>query len=148
MLVLDEATASVDTETEMLIQQALQSLLAGRTSFVIAHRLSTVRHADLILVLEQGRIASAARTRNCSRLTAFTAACAAPRPRTVSRKTKLVLSSGSDDRHFSSAHADKEIVRKLARRIGIAVVGGNRPFDRHCADRPARAGHPGDFRSA
>jgi ABC-type multidrug transport system fused ATPase/permease subunit len=57
VLVLDEATASVDTATEQLIQEALARLLAGRTSFVIAHRLSTVRHADLILVLNQGRIA-------------------------------------------------------------------------------------------
>jgi ATP-binding cassette, subfamily B, bacterial len=57
VLVLDEATASVDTETERLIQLALERLLAGRTSFVIAHRLSTVRHADLILVLQKGRIA-------------------------------------------------------------------------------------------
>ena len=56
MLVLDEATASVDTATEQLIQEALERLLAGRTSFVIAHRLSTVRHADLILVLQKGRI--------------------------------------------------------------------------------------------
>ena len=56
VLVLDEATASVDTATEQLIQQALQRLLAGRTSFVIAHRLSTVRHADMILVLQKGRI--------------------------------------------------------------------------------------------
>jgi ATP-binding cassette subfamily B protein len=56
ILVLDEATASVDNTTERLIQEALQHLLAGRTSFVIAHRLSTVRHADKILVMERGRI--------------------------------------------------------------------------------------------
>lgn len=56
ILILDEATASVDNTTERLIQQALERLLANRTSFVIAHRLSTVRHADQILVLERGRI--------------------------------------------------------------------------------------------
>jgi ABC-type multidrug transport system fused ATPase/permease subunit len=56
ILVLDEATASVDNTTERLIQEALEHLLEGRTSFVIAHRLSTVRHADTILVMERGRI--------------------------------------------------------------------------------------------
>jgi ABC-type multidrug transport system fused ATPase/permease subunit len=56
ILVLDEATASVDTQTEREIQAALERLLLGRTSFVIAHRLSTVRSADLILVLDRGRI--------------------------------------------------------------------------------------------
>ncbi|KRV50294.1 multidrug ABC transporter ATP-binding protein [Wenjunlia vitaminophila] len=56
ILVLDEATSSVDTRTELLIQQAMTSLRAGRTSFVIAHRLSTIRDADLILVMESGRI--------------------------------------------------------------------------------------------
>jgi len=56
ILILDEATSSVDTRTEMLIQRALGKLLKGRTSFVIAHRLSTVRNADQVLVLERGHI--------------------------------------------------------------------------------------------
>jgi ATP-binding cassette subfamily B protein len=56
ILILDEATSSVDAITEARIQRALSVLLAGRTSFVIAHRLSTVRHADLVLVLDHGRI--------------------------------------------------------------------------------------------
>lgn len=56
ILILDDATASVDTETERLIQAALDRLMVGRTTFVIAHRLSTVRRADLILLLEKGRI--------------------------------------------------------------------------------------------
>lgn len=56
ILILDEATSSVDTRTERLIQKALEKLLKGRTSFVIAHRLSTIRNADLVLVLNQGQI--------------------------------------------------------------------------------------------
>ena len=56
ILILDEATASVDTQTERAIQQALDHLMRGRTSFVIAHRLSTVRRADQIVVMEHGRI--------------------------------------------------------------------------------------------
>ncbi|HHE72404.1 MAG TPA: ATP-binding cassette domain-containing protein, partial [Chloroflexi bacterium] len=56
ILILDEATSSVDTLTEALIQDALEKLLAGRTAVVIAHRLSTVRHADLICVVDGGRI--------------------------------------------------------------------------------------------
>ena len=56
ILVLDEATANIDTRTEVVIQQALKQLLQGRTSFVIAHRLSTVRDASRIVVLDQGQI--------------------------------------------------------------------------------------------
>ncbi|MEW5830230.1 MAG: ABC transporter ATP-binding protein [Chloroflexota bacterium] len=56
ILILDDSTSSVDTQTEQLIQQALDKLMEGRTTFVIAHRLSTVRRADLILVMDEGRI--------------------------------------------------------------------------------------------
>jgi ATP-binding cassette subfamily B protein len=56
ILILDEATSSVDTRTEMLIQNAMKSLLKNRTSFVIAHRLSTIKNADLILVVDKGNI--------------------------------------------------------------------------------------------
>jgi ATP-binding cassette, subfamily B, multidrug efflux pump len=56
ILILDEATSSVDTRTEQHIQEAMRRLMAGRTSFVIAHRLSTIREADQILVIEGGQI--------------------------------------------------------------------------------------------
>ena len=56
ILILDEATSSVDTRTELLIQRAMSRLRADRTAFVIAHRLSTIRDADLILVMEHGDI--------------------------------------------------------------------------------------------
>ncbi len=56
VLILDEATSSIDTRTEMLVQRGMDSLMKGRTTFVIAHRLSTVRNSDCIMVLEQGRI--------------------------------------------------------------------------------------------
>ena len=56
MIILDEATSSVDTRTEALVQQAMYKLTEGRTSFVIAHRLSTIRDADLILVMEKGDV--------------------------------------------------------------------------------------------
>ena len=55
-LILDEATSSVDTRTEELVQKAMDRLMQGRTSFIIAHRLSTIKNADLILVMNEGNI--------------------------------------------------------------------------------------------
>ena len=56
ILILDEATSSVDTRTEILIQEAMDKLMEGRTSFIIPHRLSTIKNADLILVMNEGDI--------------------------------------------------------------------------------------------
>ena len=56
VLILDEATSSIDTRTEALVQKGMDELMKGRTTFVIAHRLSTVKNSDYIMVLEQGRI--------------------------------------------------------------------------------------------
>ena len=55
-LILDEATSSIDTRTERIVQEGMDSLMRGRTTFVIAHRLSTVKNSDCIIVLEHGRI--------------------------------------------------------------------------------------------
>ena len=56
MLILDEATSSIDTRTELKIQRAFSAMMQGRTSFVVAHRLSTIREADTILVMDKGKI--------------------------------------------------------------------------------------------
>ncbi|MBC7316900.1 MAG: ATP-binding cassette domain-containing protein, partial [Chloroflexi bacterium] len=61
ILILDDATSSVDTETEQQIQRALEALMEGRTSFIIAQRVSTVRNADLILVIDRGRLVAQGR---------------------------------------------------------------------------------------
>ena len=72
ILILDEATSSVDTRTEVLIQEAMARLMRGRTTFVIAHRLSTIRNADLILMMEHGRIVEKGTHRSCWRRVATT----------------------------------------------------------------------------
>ena len=56
MLILDEATSSIDARTEIKIQKAFKDMMVGRTSFIVAHRLSTIREADLILVMDDGKI--------------------------------------------------------------------------------------------
>ena len=67
ILILDEATSSIDSQTESRLQQALATMLQGRTSFVVAHRLSTIRHADQVLVLDHGRIVERGQHENCWR---------------------------------------------------------------------------------
>lgn len=71
MLILDEATSSIDTRTEILIQEAFNSLMEGRTSFVIAHRLSTIQTADLILVMNQGKIIEQGNHHNLMQMKGF-----------------------------------------------------------------------------
>ena len=90
ILILDEATSSVDTRTEVLIQQAMAALRSNRTSFVIAHRLSTIRDADTILVMEDGAASSSrATTTSCSPPTAPTPASTTPSsPRRPSRSSE------------------------------------------------------------
>jgi ABC-type multidrug transport system fused ATPase/permease subunit len=68
VLILDEATSNIDSQTELLVQHALHQLLAGRTSVVIAHRLSTIRAADEVLVLDGGRIVERGRHEQLMRL--------------------------------------------------------------------------------
>jgi subfamily B ATP-binding cassette protein MsbA len=75
ILILDEATSSLDSESEALIQEGLAALMAGRTTFVIAHRLSTIRSADQILVLEQGEITERGTHSSCWRAGADISSC-------------------------------------------------------------------------
>ena len=72
VLILDEATSALDAESERLVQRALANLIRNRTTIVIAHRLSTVRRADTIVVMERGRIVEMGTTRNYSHAAAFT----------------------------------------------------------------------------
>ena len=64
MLILDEATSSIDTRTELKVQEAFDRLMRGRTTFIVAHRLSTIREADKILVMRDGHIVEQGRMRN------------------------------------------------------------------------------------
>ena len=121
ILILDEATSSLDAESEMLVQDALSTLMRNRTSFVIAHRLSTVRRADAIVVLERGRIvesrharrAAGARRRLCETLRA------AVRRRTAGDRDVVIKSMTG---FASLTHEDERAT------IGVTVRAVNHRF--------------------
>ena len=71
MLILDEATSSIDTRTEIKIQRAFEKLMKGKTTFIVAHRLSTVKNADLILVMNNGSVIERELMNPCLRIRAF-----------------------------------------------------------------------------
>ena len=81
VLIFDEATSHLDTATERAIQESLTTVLAGKTVVLVAHRLSTIKKADLIYVLQRGRIVQAARTRSCWRRRGCIERCGGPKPR-------------------------------------------------------------------
>ncbi|HEY9154217.1 MAG TPA: ATP-binding cassette domain-containing protein, partial [Opitutaceae bacterium] len=90
IIILDEATSSLDAESEALVQEALERLMKGRTTFVIAHRLSTVVNADQIIVLKEGRVAEAGRHRELLKLQGYYAGL-------VARQTRgLIVNEGEE----------------------------------------------------
>ena len=117
LLILDEATSSVDTRTELLLQQAMAALRTDRTSFVIAHRLSTIRDADLILVMEDGAIVEQgtheellARRRAPTR---GSTTRSSPRLPSSVGLSVIPLSAGADARSTRCGHTGKEVVRRM-----------------------------------
>lgn len=78
ILILDEATSSIDTRTEVHIQEAMLALMKGRTSLIIAHRLSTIRDADKIVVIDGGKVVEAGNHESCSARTALMQDCTIP----------------------------------------------------------------------
>lgn len=107
ILILDDATSSVDTETEQLIQQALDRLMEGRTTFIIAHRLASVRRADLILVMQNGRIVERGRHEE---LLALGGLYRQIYDLQLSQQDRLLL-EGDYDRELYRPLADRETVR-------------------------------------
>jgi len=121
VLILDEATSSLDSESEALIQEGLAELMKGRTTFVIAHRLSTIRRADLILVVEAGRIAERGRHEE---LLARAGRYSDLYTRQYGLETNLFLNPGEamrveEDEKVEAAAADSGAVGTLP------LVGGN-----------------------
>ncbi len=101
VLILDEATFSVDTRTEVLVPKAMSALRSDRTSFVIAHRLSTIRDADLILVMEAGQIVEQGTHAHCRLRAALTRECMRPSVRLLRRRSDAYGASSAEMRCLS-----------------------------------------------
>ena len=162
ILVLDEATSSLDAESERLVQDALANLMRNRTSFVIAHRLSTVRRADLIVALEQGRVAEigthdellarpAASTRSCTRCRCSTSAEPSRDARAPGGESSPMIRSMTGfavvSREEDGARRSSVTVKSVNHRFldlqlqGAAVAGArsSRACGRWCSSGRARA---------
>ena len=94
IIILDEATSSLDAESEGLVQEALERLMKGRTTFVIAHRLSTVVNADQIIVLKEGRVAERGRHRELMKANGYYASL-------VNRQTRGLIENDGEALRFS-----------------------------------------------
>lgn len=119
IFVLDEATASIDTETEQVIQYAIEHLMKGRTSFIIAHRLSTIVNADLILVMKKGKIVEQGTHGELMHLNGYYAVCI---PHSSMRTWKISCSTAAEVKREEAKSMKLEIGTRCPFHIDEGVM--------------------------